>query len=231
MKYIKTINGIEVEITKKSNIKNIYLRVLANTDTLKVSAPIFCSEENILSFIMQKLPQIYKAKEKLKNNNSIENYKYLSNEKHYLWGKAYILDIIYVDKNYQAEKTNDKIILKIPHNSNLNVRKAFLQEFYRQELKDLLPKIIKKCEKITNLSANEYRIKNMQTKWGTCNIHEKRIWLNLQLAKKPIECLEYVLIHELVHLLEKNHTKRFFDILESFCPSWQELRRVLNANE
>ncbi len=101
-------------------------------------------------------------------------------------------------------------------------------EWYRQELKKVLPTMAQECEKKTGISANEFRIKNMKTRWGTCNVHEGRIWINLQLAKKPMDCLEYVLIHELVHLLEKNHTSRFYRLVEDFYPTWKETKKRLD---
>ena len=91
----------------------------------------------------------------------------------------------------------------------------------------MLESVIIKCERKTGICADEYRIKNMKTRWGTCNIEKRRIWINLQLAKKPMECLEYVVIHELVHLLEKNHTHRFHALVEEYCPIWREAKKSL----
>lgn len=103
-----------------------------------------------------------------------------------------------------------------------------LNEWYREQIKRTVPGVLQKCENITGVQAEEWYIKNMRTKWGTCNIEKRRIWLNLQLAKKTPECLEYVIIHEMVHFLERNHNERFCEYMNRFCPNWREIKENLN---
>lgn len=107
-------------------------------------------------------------------------------------------------------------------------RENVLNEWYREQMKQAVPNVLQKCENITGVQAKEWYVKNMRTKWGTCNIEKKRIWLNLQLVKKTPECLEYVIIHELVHLLERNHNERFCDYMDRFCPNWRIIKENLN---
>ena len=116
-----------------------------------------------------------------------------------------------------------------PEGATTDAKERVFIEWYRQELKRVLQTVIWRCEKKTGVHAEEFRIKNMKTKWGTCNIEKRRIWINLQLAKKPMECLEYVVIHELVHLLEKNHTHRFNALVGEFYPTWKEAKKMLNT--
>lgn len=227
MIYNETIGGIDVEVTKKKNLKNLYIKIVPPEGDVRVTAPIICPDEEIRNFVLKKMPQISKVKERFKNQPRQTKRQYVSGESHYLWGKPYRLEVIYGNKKAEVEKGPNKIILKVPDGTDLKKRESILIEWYRAELKKVLETISKKCEKNTGLKANEYRVKNMKTKWGTCNIDKKRIWINLQLVKKPMVCLEYVLIHELVHLLERNHTNRFHDLVGKFYPNWKEARKLL----
>lgn len=227
MKYNQTIGGIDMEIIKKTNLKNLYIRVLPPDGQVRVSAPTNCPDEEIRNFVLKRIPDLNKVITKFKNQPRQSKREYVSGESHYLWGKPYRLEVIYDDKKSEVQKIPNKIILRVPHDVDSAKREYILTEWYRQELKRVLVSVTKKCEKNTGLKANEYRVKNMRTKWGTCNIDKKRIWLNLQLVKKPMECLEYVLTHELVHLLEKNHTHRFHALVEKYYPTWKEAKKLL----
>lgn len=119
-------------------------------------------------------------------------------------------------------------MLQVRKESTVMQRENVLNEWYREQMKQVVPNVLRKCENIVGVQAEEWYIKNMRTKWGTCNIEKKRIWLNLQLAKKTPECLEYVIIHELVHLLERNHNERFCEYMNHFCPNWREIKESLN---
>lgn len=146
-----------------------------------------------------------------------------------MWGKPYRLQVIYEGKQRKIVRTPTKIIMTVPEGTSIDSREKLFIEWYRQELKRVLESVVSQCEKKTGVHANEFRVKNMRTRWGTCNIDKRRIWINLQLAKKPAECLEYVVIHELVHLLEKNHTHRFRALVEEYCPTWQEAKKLLST--
>lgn len=228
MKFKELIGGIEIEISKKTNLKNMYIRITPPEGDVKVSVPISCSDEEINHFILENMPRISKSREKFKNQPRQSKREYVSGEAHYLWGKPYRLEVIYGSKKSGVEKAPNKIILKVPEGADTTKREAILTEWYRGEIKRVLDIVSKKCETNTGLRANEYRVKNMKTRWGTCNIDKKRIWINLQLVKKPMECLEYVLTHELVHLVEKNHTNRFHALVAEYYPAWKEARKLLS---
>ena len=228
MKYNEIIGGIDIEIIKKTNLKNLYIRISPPNGDVKVSAPVICSDEEIKNFVLKKTPEICKVRDKLKKQPRQSKREYVSGESHYLWGKPYRLEVIYGNNKYEVEKIPNKIILKIPEGTDTLKRESIIIEWYRKELKRVLEIISKKCETNTGLKVNEYRVKNMKTKGGTCNIDKKRIWINLQLVKKPMECLEYVLTHELVHFIEKNHTNRFHALVEEFYPTWREARKLLS---
>lgn len=227
MKYKTEIVGLNVIVSKNKNQKNLYIRVVPPDGEVRVSVPYNCPDEEIRFIIIKNISQIKAARERIIAQARRDKREYLSGESFYLWGKAYTLEVVEGFKSCNVRQDGDRIILEAPEASTLEKREKAIIEWYREEMKKSLPDIIDKCEESTDLKASEYRIKNMKTRWGTCNIQKKRVWLSLQLAKKPIECLEYVLIHELVHLLEKGHNDRFYVLVEKFYPNWKEARKLL----
>ena len=222
------IGGQEVKISKKSNLKNIYLRIVPPDGNIKVSAPIMCRDEEIRNFVLKKMPQISMIQNDFKNQPRQTKREYVSGEAHYLWGKPYMLEVKYGNKKSEVIKNPGRIVLKVPDGTDEKKRESILTEWYRTELKRNLEIVSKKCEQNTGIKADEYRVKNMKTKWGTCNIENRRIWINLQLVKKPLECLEYVVTHELVHLIERNHTNRFRELVDGFYPGWRQAKKKLS---
>jgi len=222
-----TIGGLNVEVSRKKNLKNLYIRVVPPEGDVTVSAPYGLSDEDIQLFILRKLPEITKTRDRMLSQERQSKREYVSGESHYLWGKPYRLQIVYAGSRSSIVRTPTKIVMTVPEGTPVETREKLLTEWYRQELKRVLDTMVTRCEKKTGVHASEYRVKNMRTRWGTCNIDKRRIWLNLQLAKKPMECLEYVMIHEQVHLLEKNHTHRFHALVEEFCPTWKEAKKLL----
>jgi predicted metal-dependent hydrolase len=221
------IGGMPIEIIKKKNLKNLYVRVNPPEGKVTVSTPSDYPDEEIRLFVLKKMPEITKVRDRMLSQARQTEREYVSGESHYLWGKPYRLQVVYEGNKYVITKAPNKIILNAPTGSTQKSRERAFNEWYRQELKRVLDGVVSRCETKTNLHADEYKIKNMRTKWGTCNIDKKRIWINLQLAKKPVECLEYVVIHELVHLIEKNHTHKFNALVEEFYPTWKEARKLL----
>lgn len=228
MVFNEIIGGQEVKISKKSNLKNIYLRIVPPDGNIKVSAPIICRDEEIRNFVLKKMPQISMIQNDFKNQPRQTKREYVSGEAHYLWGKPYMLEVKYGNKKSEVIKNPERIVLKVPDGTDEKKRESILTEWYRTELKRNLEIVSKKCEQNTGIKADEYRVKNMKTKWGTCNIESRRIWINLQLIKKPLECLEYVVTHELVHLIERNHTNRFSELVDGFYPGWRQAKKKLS---
>lgn len=223
------IGGLPIEIIRKNSLKNLYIRINPPEGSVTVSAPAELSNEDIKLFVLKKLPEISKVRDRMLAQERQGKREYVSGESHYLWGKTYRLQVIYDGRQHKIVKTPTKIIMTVPEGTNTEARERLLIEWYRQELKRVLDTVAARCEKKTGIHAEEFRIKNMKTRWGTCNIDKSRIWINLQLAKKPMECLEYVVIHELVHLLEKNHTHRFHALVEEHCPTWREAKKLLTT--
>lgn len=228
------INGIPIIIERKK-IKNMYLRVLPPNGEVKISAPLSISQKNIIKFadsktkwIKNKQKIVIKESEKAKKRE----IKYITGETHYLWGKPYTLQIINQNNDYKnIFIKNNTIYLPVKENSNFENRKRTMIEWYRKEIKIKIPNILEECIKIVGKHPNEWRVKNMKTRWGTCNIQKKRIWINLQLCKKSPECLKYVIIHELTHLYIPNHGKEFKNLMDKFYPNWKETKKLLNKEK
>ena len=138
------------------------------------------------------------------------------------------MEIRHYNRN-NVEIKGNKLILTVREFSTTQQREKIMTEWYRKQLKEKLPELVEKWEEIIGVKAETVRVKNMLTRWGTCNTKDKRIWINLQLAKKPIECLEYVIVHELVHLLEKSHNSVFVDYMDKFLPDWRVTKDLLNG--
>lgn len=223
----ETIGGLPIKIIKKKNLKNLYVRILPPEGNVIVSTPSDYPDEEIRLFVLKKMPEITKVRDKMRSQARQTEREYISGESHYLWGKPYRLQVINEGTRYIITKAPNKIVLQAPVGSTKEARERVFNEWYRQELKRVLESLGVICESKTKIIPNEYKIKNMKTKWGTCNIDKKTIWINLQLAKKPVECLEYVVIHEQVHLVEKNHTHRFNALVGEHCPNWKEARKLL----
>lgn len=223
-----TVAGISVEVTRKARQKNLYIRVNPPEGTVTVSAPAEATEDAIRYYVLRKVPEITKIRNRMQAQPRQTKREYVSGEACYLWGKPLMLQVIYEGNRYRIERTPQRIIMHAPEGATEASREKALTEWYRAELKRVMPPLLKRCEERVGVETNACNIKYMRTRWGSCNIDDKRILINLQLVHKPIECLEYVLIHELVHLLERNHTNRFRALVEKYYPNWKEAKQLLS---
>lgn len=227
MSKIIRFSHIEIEVNKKK-IKNMYLKVSRQDGKVSVSAPLRTKDDIIKRFVASKLDWIDKQVKKFENRKSLIDLEYKQDEIHYVWGKPYSLEIKYENKK-GVEILDDKLILAIHKDSTIIQREKLLIEWYRKQLKERLPDLVEKWEYIIGVSIESVRVRNMTTRWGTCNTRDKRICFNLQLAKKPLRCLEYVVVHELVHLLEPSHNVVFKNHMDKYLPNWREIKRELNS--
>ncbi|MCI9626431.1 MAG: M48 family metallopeptidase [Clostridia bacterium] len=221
------IQGIPIEIIKK-NIKNMHLYVQPPEGKVQVSAPKHLSDESILMFVRTKMGWIKKQQTKFKNQPRQTERQYVSGESFYVLGKQYYLQVEYSYKGNSLVLSGDKAILTVRKESTAKQRESFVREWYREILKEEIRKYLPKWEKKTGLYCDSWQTKYMTTRWGTCNTNTKKLWFNLQLAKKPIECIEYIILHELAHLKVKNHGDDFIAILDSNMPYWRETKKKLN---
>ena len=222
------VSSLTVDTIRK-DIKNIHLGVYPPDGYVRISAPLKTSDEKIRLLVISKMRWIKRQQRIFRNQERQERREYVSGESHYLLGRRYRLNVIDTDSKPKIEiKRKTHIDLHISKKSSIQKRESVFEKFYRSEMDKLVPSLIKKWQDKVGVKANEIRFRKMKTKWGTCNIDDKRIWLNLELAKKPRKCLDYVILHELVHLIEKNHSEKFMDVLESVMPNWSSVKDELN---
>lgn len=222
-----SIAGIPVEIVKK-NIKNLHLSVLPPDGKVRVSAPLLMSDESIAVFVRTKIGWIKKQIEKFDSQPRQTERQYVSGETLYVWGKQYFLQVEYSYKGNALVLSGNRALLTVRKESTHVQRENYVREWYRVLLKQQVDRLLPKWEVRTGLSCSSWQSKYMTTRWGTCNTGTKKIWLNLQLAKKPQECLEYVIVHELVHTKVKNHGPEFIALMDLFMPYWRESKKLLN---
>jgi predicted metal-dependent hydrolase len=221
------LGNITVEVTQK-DIKNVHLSVYPPFGQVKIAAPERMDLDTIRIYAISKLSWIRKQQAKIKSQKREAPREYLTKESHYYFGKRYLLKVIEHNLSPVVKLKHNTIELYIRPDTSTEKRKEILEEWYRAQLKVKIPELISKWETVMDVQVNDYGIKKMKTKWGTCNIGAKRIWLNLELAKKPVSCLEYIIIHEMTHLLERNHNTRFVALMNSFLPNWKEVKEELN---
>lgn len=223
------IEDINIELIKK-NIKNIHLSVHPPYGRVRLAVPMRMSDEAVNSFVESRLPWIMKQRKKYAKLEQQSEIVFKSGESHYYLGDRYILNVIETTGKQHVELRNNKYMdLYVRPNSSIENREKVLNEWYRQNLKLMIPDYIQKWESIIGVSVNEWNVKLMKTRWGTCNIRDKRIWINLELSKKNLRCLEYIVVHEMVHLLERYHNENFKTYMNKFLPNWKNVRNELNG--
>ncbi len=221
------VGDVIIDVEKK-NIKNINLRVYPPYGRVYISAPHKVKQDAIRAFAFSKLEWIRKQQLKLRSQVRELPDEFIEGECHYFNGNPYSLQVIEKDAPPAVEINQQTLILGVRPDTPADKRQKLLDEWYRAHLRRVLPGLIEKWEGRMQVKVNEFGIKKMKTRWGTCNRKARRIWLNLELAKKPPECLEYVVVHELAHLLERNHNKHFYSLLDEFYAGWKIHKAVLN---
>lgn len=221
------LGEITVDVVRK-DIKNIHLSVYPPTGRVRISAPSRIKLETIRVYAVSKLGWIKKQQEKLRSQERETPRDYITRESHYFMGKRYLLKITETDATQTVVLRHREIELVVKKGANLKQKQKLLEDWYRKRLRQRAGKYIAFWEKQMNLKVAEFGIKRMRTKWGSCNREAKRIWLNLELAKKPKECLEYIVVHEMVHVLERNHGTRFVALMDQFLPQWRQYKDELN---
>lgn len=186
-------------------------------------------EETLRLFVLSKLTWIKNQQRKFQQQERQSPRDYIERESHYFQGKRYLLRVTEANKPPRVLlKSTTYLDLYLRPGSSLEQRHTVLNEWYRAELKKLIPALLAKWSPVIGVTVLDWQVKQMKTKWGTCNIKAQRIWLNLELAKKPVACLEYIVVHEMVHLLERHHNARFLAYMNQFLPNWKQLKVALN---
>lgn len=221
------VAGIAVEVWRKP-IKNINLAVYAPDGRVRISVPRIMSESRVRQAVMDRVSWIEKQQAHFRAQPPVVMLKVESGETHNVWGEPHLLTVFQnSSRNHVKFDRAIGISLHVRKNTSSKSRLHFLNEWYRGELKSRIPALLKKWQPRVGREAKEWRIKRMKTRWGTCNIASRRLWLNLELAKKPAECLEYILVHELLHLLEKKHNEKFYQHMDGLIPHWRTIDTLL----
>ncbi|MFW5783092.1 MAG: M48 family metallopeptidase [Spirochaetota bacterium] len=224
-----TINGMSIEIVRKK-IKNLHVGVYPPNGRVRVAAPVHLSDEAVRLAVVTRIRWIRKQQQRFADQSRQSEREMVSGESHYFEGRRYRLRIEEADAPPKVEsRPGGMLLFRVRPGTSREKREAILYEWYRSELKKRIPLLVSEWEPRVGVHAKETRTKRMRTRWGSCNIEEQRIWLNVELMKKPPACLEYVLVHELMHLKERNHTERFRELMDRHLPTWRQRRDQLNS--
>jgi len=222
-----TVAGLGVDVVYK-DIKNLHISVYPPVGRVRVAAPERTDEDTIRLAIVQRLPWIKRQREQLQKAERQSTREMLSGETHYVWGQRYQLDVSRTSGHYGVETKGKTLWVVAPEGTDSAGRLATLDRWYRREIKAAVPALLAKWQPIIGVEADAVVVRRMKTKWGTCITHSRTIWLNPELAKKNPRCLEYIVVHELTHLLERGHGERFVALMDRFLPDWRQRRDELN---
>ena len=221
------LGDIVVDVLQK-DIKNIHLSVYPPTGKVRISAPLRMDIDTIRVFAITKLGWIKSQQKKLLEQERETPREYLDCESHYLWGKRYLLNVVEKDAAPEVELKHNKMLFQIRPATTDERKQDILEAWYREKLKEVVPALIAKWEPLMGVKVEKFFVQKMKTKWGSCNSGSKSIRLNTDLAKKPPECLEYIVVHEMTHLLEPTHNARFITLMDQFMPKWRFYKDELN---
>ncbi len=222
------MSDMPVEVVRK-DIKNLHLAVYPPNGRVRVAVPLRLDDEAVRLAVISRLGWIRRKQAGFEQQDRQSEREMVSGESHYVHGRRYRLNVIECSgKTSVCLRNNNKLDLRVRPGTSRQNREAALHRWYRQLLRDQIPELIDKWEAVIRVNVADWGIRKMKTRWGTCNIAACRIWLNLELAKKPPSCLEYILVHEMVHLLERHHNDRFRECMGRFMPQWRLHREELN---
>lgn len=221
------LGDIVVDVTLK-DIKNVHLSVYPPTGSVRISAPKRMSIDTIRVFAISKLGWIRQQQATLRRQERDTPREYIDWESHYVWGKRYLLTIAESDGPPAVELKHNRMRLRVRPRTGSAKREAFVEDWYREQVKLAVPSLLERWEPLMGVKVERFYVRRMKTKWGSCNHKARTIRLNTELAKKPAECLEYIVVHELVHLIEPTHNAHFVALMDTFMPKWQFHRQVLN---
>lgn len=223
------IGELDIYLTRK-DIKNLHISVMPPDGQVRVSAPDAMTETAIRMAVIHRISWIRRQQAAFAKQERQSAREMVNGETHYLWGRRYRLEVIELDdlKSQTVKLKSGKLTLTVNKGLSDEVKLKLLTEYYRDRLKARAPDLIDKWSKKTDVTINSWQIQKMKTKWGSCNVEEGNIRLNLDLAKKPLPCLEYIILHELLHFKERQHNDRFKALLDIYMPDWRSRRDLLN---
>ncbi len=220
---------LTIDVVKK-DIKNMHLAVYPPTGRIRIASPKDLNDEAIRLFAVSKIRWIKKHQKNFYEQLRESPREYINGESHYFNGTRYLLKVIDRYGKHEVKIKSKKYLeLYVSPKATIKSKEIVFTEWYRKHLKNTVPALILKWETKIGVKSNDWKIKKMRTKWGSCNTEKKTILLNLELAKKPQHCLEYVIVHELIHLLERKHNDNFKTLLDKFMPNWKTYKRELDS--
>ncbi|NLM37122.1 MAG: M48 family metallopeptidase [Firmicutes bacterium] len=223
------IDDLAIEVIRK-RIKHIYISVRPPAGCVRMTVPARLNEETIIGFARSKLDWIRKQQAKLRARPVQPAFAFINGESHFFFGQPYLLNVIETGGRPRVALSAAGVMdLYVRPGSTREERQKVLHAWYRRQLKAAIPVYLDKWEKEIGVSVREWNVRQMKTKWGSCNIQARRLWFSLELAKKSRRCLEYVIVHEMLHLLERYHNARFYGYLTKYLPDWKEIRKELNG--
>jgi predicted metal-dependent hydrolase len=221
------LGDLRIEVVRK-NIKHVHLSVYPPLGQVKISAPMRTTPEALHAFAISRLPWIRQQQKKIREQARETPREYVSGESHCLWGQRYLLTVVEQDGSPTILKKHASLLMQVRPGADLSKRQEIMADWYRDQLRSVLPDLIAQWESVIGVKVERYFIQHMKTRWGSCNPAARSIRLNTELAKKPKACLEYILVHEMVHILEPSHNTRFVALMDQFMPGWQQHRDKLN---
>ena len=226
-RYIE-VRGVSAEVVRK-DIKNLHVGVYPPNGQVRVAVPLRLDDDAVRLALVSRLGWIRRQQAGFENQDRQSQREFVAGESHYFNGRRYRLDVV-ESRGLSAVRlrNNTTIELRIGPDADREDREAVLHRWYRRRLRDQLPALLAKWEPKIGVTVTDVRIKKMKTRWGSCNAEAGRIWMNLELAKKPASCLAYILVHEMVHFLERDHNDRFRELMDEFMPQWRLSRDALN---
>jgi predicted metal-dependent hydrolase len=223
-----TVSGLDIDVVYK-DIKNLHISVYPPRGRVRVAAPERTAEDTIRLAVVQRLPWIRRQREQFQKADRQTKREMESGETHYVWGQRYRLDVSRTSSHYKVQAKGNTLWVIAPADADADARRATLDRWYHRQIKAALPAVLEKWQPIVGAEADKVIVRRMKTKWGTCVTHSRTIWINPELAKKNPRCLEYIVVHELMHLHERGHGERFVALMDKYLPDWRTRRDELNA--
>jgi predicted metal-dependent hydrolase len=222
-----TVRGIDIDVVYK-DIKNLHIGVYPPAGRVRVAAPERLDDDQVRLAVIQRLPWIKRQRQRLQDAERQSEREMVGGESHYVWGVRTRLLVVEQPGRPRIEAEKNRLTLYVPEGTATERRQELLDQWYRQQLRQTIPTLITKWEAKLDVSVPKWTIRRMKTKWGSCNRETRHIWLNVELAKKHPDCLEYIVVHEMTHYFEHDHGDRFTKLMDSFMPDWQRRREILN---
>jgi predicted metal-dependent hydrolase len=223
-----TVRGIDIDVVYK-DIKHLHIGVYPPMGRVRVAAPQRLDVDQIRLAVVQRLPWIKQKRDQLRAAERQSEREMVSGESHYVWGARYRLKVVERPGRAHFEVDGDRLVLFVPPGTTADRRRELLDGWYREQLRTAAPAVIAKWEPIVGVTVPRWSIRRMKTKWGSCNRESGHVWFNLELAKKHPDCLEYIIVHEMTHRLERHHNDRFTTLMDRFMPGWRSRRDELNG--